>query len=194
VLRVEQTTFTFRYAKESGMSNACSNPFWSNHCHRIVSVIMLVERDPWNLFMILSSGVKLPMKWTGLSEVQAVQRLSIIVLSVSKLASLLRFGTACDSIMIVATKALAAATDTTFFPWRLDIGLAMARTARYRLELSVPLVHLIFMRNPAPLSMRALIRASENPTIHLYVYSSVRFTLVLLLFLTVLVAGAANIS
>jgi hypothetical protein len=97
-----------------------------------------------------------------------MRRLSIIVLSVSKLASLLRFGTARNFIMIVATKAIAAATDTTFFPWPLDIGLAMARTARYRLELSVPLVHLIFRRKSAPLSMGELIRASENATIHLY--------------------------
>jgi hypothetical protein len=79
-------------------------------------------------------GVKFPTNWDGLSEIQAVQRLLtlIILLSVSKLASLLCFGIAQDSTIIVVTKAIAAATDNTvYLPWPLDICLAINRTAQH---------------------------------------------------------------
>jgi hypothetical protein len=63
------------------MSNACSNPSWSNHCHHIVPVMMLVVRDPWNPFIILSPGITFPTKWAGLSEIQAVPRLSTPIIA-----------------------------------------------------------------------------------------------------------------
>jgi hypothetical protein len=64
----------------------------------------------------------------------------IISLPVSKLASLIHFGIAQDSTTLVATEAIAAATDdTVFLPWPLDIRLAINRTARYRFGAPSPL-------------------------------------------------------
>jgi hypothetical protein len=42
VLRAELATFFSGTHKESEMLNAYSNLSWSNHCHRIVPVMMLV--------------------------------------------------------------------------------------------------------------------------------------------------------
>jgi hypothetical protein len=42
----------------------------SNHLHPFLPVLMLVVRDLWNPFLILSSGVKVPMAWAGLSEME----------------------------------------------------------------------------------------------------------------------------
>jgi hypothetical protein len=119
-----------------------------------------------------------------------------IVLSVLKLASTPRFGTSCNSITIMEITVIVSATDTVFF-----LG-SSARTFTWQSPIEdvtswnicCPRPPLIFWKRLVYWSIRALIRAIDNPTIHKYHLLSVHISLVIHLVLTVLDSRAVNIS